>query len=244
MWVHNRRRKTSVHSDGEEIAVINDYFGTTIEKPTAPDKEGYTFDNWTPAIPDTVPAQNLTITANYKVISYDATFIIDGKEVKISTEFGKAPAAPTATKYGHKFAGWLAADGNVYASDALPVMVVGGATYEAKFDALEWPATFQLDGGNIDGNTADVVVNTLFNKEIKAPVEPKKDGYKFAGWLPAELVMDAEGKTFVAQWTQDLEFCRVQSVKRVTTPVYGITFAAYEIEVMAFSWRPSAPIFL
>ena len=217
---------------GTEIESITDFYGAAIVAPANPVKEGYTFKNWSPAIPATMPAQDMEITAIYDVDSYDASFDINGEIVNVSTEFGKAPVAPAATKLGHKFVGWLAADGNVYASDALPVMVVGGASYVAQFDALEWPATFVLDGGNINGDTADVVVNTLFGEDIVAPAAPEKYGYNFVGWAPEVGKMDAQGKTFVAQWTQNLGLCRVQGVTRVTTPVYGITFAAYEIKVM------------
>ena len=41
-------------------------FGDTIKKPADPVKEGYTFKGWTPTIPTSMPAKNLTFTAVFE----------------------------------------------------------------------------------------------------------------------------------------------------------------------------------
>ena len=41
-------------------------FGSVITKPTNPIKEGYTFKGWTPEVPATMPASNLTFTAIFE----------------------------------------------------------------------------------------------------------------------------------------------------------------------------------
>lgn len=43
-------------------------FGATIIEPTEPVKDGYEFEGWTPAIPDTMPAYDLTFTAVWEEI--------------------------------------------------------------------------------------------------------------------------------------------------------------------------------
>ncbi len=51
----------------------NYYFGQTIVKRADPSKEGYTFNGWDGAVPETMPATNVTVTATWKTIDYTGT---------------------------------------------------------------------------------------------------------------------------------------------------------------------------
>ena len=51
---------------GSTIAPITQDYGTAITAPADPTKTGYTFAGWTPAIPTTMPAENMTIKAKWR----------------------------------------------------------------------------------------------------------------------------------------------------------------------------------
>ena len=182
-----------------------------------------------------MPAEDLTITAKWEVIIYDANFIIDGETTVVPTAYGSVPVAPAPAKVGYTFTGWIAADGIFYEFDTtLPVMVVGGATYTAEFEANTYDAIFDAAGGAWADGDVQKVVSTVFDQAIVAPAEePKREAYIFAGWTPEVGNMTTEGITFTAQWTNDTSFCRVQEVNLVAPEkLTSITKAAYSIKVM------------
>lgn len=54
-----------VDVDGSVIKSITADYGTAVTAPDAPAKEGYTFAGWSPALPETMPANDLTVTAQW-----------------------------------------------------------------------------------------------------------------------------------------------------------------------------------
>ena len=94
---------------GSAIAPITQDYGTAITAPADPTKTGYTFAGWTPAIPTTMPAENMTIKAKWTVNQYTLTFDTNGGSAiaPITQDYGTAITAPAEpTKTGYTFAGW------------------------------------------------------------------------------------------------------------------------------------------
>ncbi len=94
---------------GSAIAPITQDYGTAITAPADPTKTGYTFAGWTPAIPTTMPAENMTIKAKWTVNQYTLTFDTNGGSTiaPITQDYGTAITAPAdPTKTGYTFAGW------------------------------------------------------------------------------------------------------------------------------------------
>ena len=108
-WAANTYTITFDTAGGSEIAPITQDYGTVITAPEAPTREGYTFTGWDREIPTTMPAENMTVTAQWKINRYTITFdTAGGSEIApITQEYGTnitAPADPT--REGYTFIGW------------------------------------------------------------------------------------------------------------------------------------------
>lgn len=66
VWNANKYTITFDTAGGSEIASITQAYGTRITTPANPTREGYTFLGWDKEIPETMPAENITITAQWK----------------------------------------------------------------------------------------------------------------------------------------------------------------------------------
>ena len=108
-WAANTYTITFDTAGGSEIAPITQDCGTVITAPEAPTREGYTFIGWDKEIPTTMPAENMTVTAQWEINQYTITFDTNGGSeiAPITQEYGTnitAPADPT--REGYTFIGW------------------------------------------------------------------------------------------------------------------------------------------
>ena len=108
-WQVNQYTITFKPENGGQDIVIKQDYGTAITPPAAPTRTGYTFAGWDRESPTTMPAEDMTITAQWQVNQYTITFKPEngGQDIVIKQDYGTAitpPAAPTRT--GYTFAGW------------------------------------------------------------------------------------------------------------------------------------------
>ena len=68
-WEINQYTITFDTAGGSVVTPITQNYDTAITAPAAPTKTGYTFTGWDRAIPATMPAENLTITAQWRDIA-------------------------------------------------------------------------------------------------------------------------------------------------------------------------------
>ena len=177
---------------GSAIGPITQDYGTDITAPANPTKTGYIFTGWSPALPATMPAENLTVTAQWSINQYTISFdTAGGSEIApITQDYGttiNAPAAPTKT--GYTFTGW---------SPALPAtMPAENLTVTAQWSINQYTLSFNTAGGSaIDPITQD------YGTTINAPAAPTKTGYTFIGWSPElPATMPAKVMTVTAQWS-------------------------------------------
>ena len=136
--------------EGEVYATANYAAGATIIPETAPVKEGYTFSGWT-GLPETMPAQDITITGAFSINVYTITYKIDGGVVGTQhLKFGeKITPIAVQPKAGYTFSGWIDVPETMPAHD---IVIEGTYTtgVEAIHSAGQEVKWFTITGQPID----------------------------------------------------------------------------------------------
>ena len=71
---------------GSAVAPITQASGTAVTAPAAPARTGYTFTGWSPGLPAAMPAEDMTLTAQWKANQYTVTFDANGGSVSPSSK--------------------------------------------------------------------------------------------------------------------------------------------------------------
>ena len=77
-WTINQYTITFDTAGGSEIAPITQDYGTSISAPAYPTRNGYDFKDWDKEIPETMPAENITLKARWRDIEKPTGEIIIG----------------------------------------------------------------------------------------------------------------------------------------------------------------------
>ena len=190
-WEINPYTITFDTNGGSEIAPITQDYGTEITAPDNPTRKGYTFKGWDKEIPKTMPAENITVKAQWEINQYTITFDTNGGSeiAPITQDYGTEITVPdNPTRKGYTFKGW---------DKEIPeTMPTENMTVKAQWEINQYAITFDTNGGSeIAPITQD------YGTAITAPADPTREGYTFIGWdrdIPE--IMPAENITVTAQW--------------------------------------------
>ena len=108
-WEINQYIITFDTNGGSEIAPITQDYGTAITAPDNPTRKGYTFKGWDKEIPKTMPAENITVKAQWEINQYTIAFDTNGGSeiAPITQDYGTKITAPAdPTRKGYTFKGW------------------------------------------------------------------------------------------------------------------------------------------
>ena len=108
-WEINQYTITFDTNGGSEIAPITQDYGTEITAPDKPTRKGYTFKGWDKEIPETMPAENITVKAQWEINQYTIAFDTNGGSeiAPITQDYGTEITAPdNPTRKGYTFKGW------------------------------------------------------------------------------------------------------------------------------------------
>ncbi|OFF50676.1 internalin [Listeria monocytogenes] len=164
-------------------------YDSLLTEPTAPTKDGYTFDGWYDAetggnkwnfATNKMPAKNMTLYARFSLKAYTATFNVEDTTTTQAVDYDALIEEPTApTREGHTFDGWYDAETGGskwdFAANKMPAKDV---TLYARFTVKSYTVT--LNGEAVTTQTVDYL------GLLQEPTAPIKAGYTFDGWYDAE----------------------------------------------------------
>ena len=193
--VYYSRNQYKLTVDGVESDV---YFGAALEIADPAPREGWTFTGWSPAVPATMPAEDLTLVPQWSENGADYT----AYNKAVSAAKAKQTESDYAARYTEEsrnaLAAALAADvsGKKYTQqgevDAAATAINNAV---AALELMTYTATFYANG------EVHATVTAKVGEQIVAPADPTKEGYTFAGWRPSVGVMGTADATFEAVFT-------------------------------------------
>ena len=165
---------------------ITQDYGTAVTAPANPTKAGYNFDGWSSSVPTSMPAENLTLTAKWKIVNYIITYNLnggtnaEGNPATYTVESGLTLNRPTrAGEY--TFTGWT---GTGLTEKTKDVTVEAGSTGNRSYTA-NWE-------------------DKLYEVKVIG-----KDGYEYSlegkKWERITFPATLDGST-VLEWYEDAEF--------------------------------------
>ncbi len=224
-------------------------YGDDVTAPEEPTKENYTFSGWKwydedgneIEKPSTMPDYPITAKGTFKADEYTVSYYTDSETTPAKTDSLKvgdtvtAPSDPTRTGFTFNGWKWYDKDGAEIAKpDTMPAQNVVAI---AQWTVNPHKITYKLEGGNIGGNTNDIIVDINFGEALPAQTDPVNDELVFAGWKwfdskgneiskPASMIDD--DLTAKAQWKEPGpdEF-------ELSYTVDGETYDAYTLPVGA-----------
>ena len=202
--VYFARNQYKLTVDGVESMV---YYGAAISV-ADPTKEHETFDGWDPALPETMPAHDVTVVSTWVKVDADYT------EYKAA----RAHAEGIVNDSEYPYEATYTAESRAALDAALAIVVPEGLKYDEQhiidaaekaiedavlgLDLMRYKVTYLYDDGSVfaefDGDKGGLV-----SYQVPVPSEnPTKEGYVFTGWdheIPAN--MPAHELTFTAQFS-------------------------------------------
>lgn len=190
VWNANQYTITFDTDGGTDVASITQAYGTPIIAPANPTKPGCTFTGWNPELPAAMPAENLTVTAQWSPDIYAITYNLDGGTASGNPDFYTVESSTITlnppTRTGYTFIGWSGTDlsGSDNLTVTIPAGSIGNRSYIAHWSLNTYSITYDLDGGTALGNP------DFYTVESSAITlnEPTKAGYVFTGWSGTDLV--------------------------------------------------------
>ena len=240
IWTINKYNVTfDFGFDG--LVDTKDYeYNAEIVIPDVPSRAGWVFKGWEPEVAKTVPASDVTYTAQWELDIVKVRFVFwDGNtkeyEYKPGAEITEIPEVPA--REGYTFKGW-----DKPIPDVVPV-VGGELVITAQWSINKYAVYFIA-------NKKTVYSAILpYGSEIVAPEAPEVEGYTFVGWTP-EVDATVPARTVYYEAVYEVNTYKVtyylnDEVVNVAEVKYGEAIPAYEPTVeegMKFDgWQEEIP---
>ena len=220
-------------SETDKELEYKQYAGDKITVKSDPVREGYKFAGWTSkeitvSSKFTMPAKNVTLTAQWEEIQYEVKYKLKdaGKDdwqtvqtAKVNAVTGNKTTQPSDTyetkyvgKVKYEFDGWYL-DESLETPVAFPYTVTSDVTFYAAYkEAEKYELKYDLAKGSWAASETDtkLVYKQYAGDEITVKSDPVREGYTFTGWTSKEITvsskftMPAKDVTLKAKWEANI----------------------------------------
>ncbi|MTD39042.1 LPXTG cell wall anchor domain-containing protein [Erwinia sp. CPCC 100877] len=178
-----------------------------------PKRAGYTFIGWFDGKNQvagviTMPAGGLELKAKWLADNQEIHFNANGgtevATLTVKTDETYDLDKQITLRPGYQFLGWYNEADEL--KTGKQTVVIGGATYTAKWQAADQTITFDLNGGDAATQPAAIKAPTNSKVDLTKVKQPTRAGYTFIGWYNGEsqvyetVIMPAGGMTLTAKW--------------------------------------------
>lgn len=190
---------------------------------SAPTRVGYTFDGWKRSDTNTdvsagatfaMPANNVTLTAQWRINKYNVTYAVNGGSGSYSTasvdyNVNHTISSTVPTRTGYTFQGWRRSDTNEIISQGSTFrMPANHVTLTAQWSINSYQVIYNLNGGSGSFSNNTLNYNSLYSVSGSTPT---RTGYTFTGWkrsdtgaviqAGSEFRIPANNVTLTAEWS-------------------------------------------
>ena len=180
-----------------------------IEPIDGPDKTGYTFIGWS-GMPSTMPKDNLTVTAEYEINTYNITYNMNGGDwagdykptdtYTIESEEIKLPTIDSISLVGNTFEGWYTS--SQFADGTQVTAIAQGSTGDTAFYAKWKLNSYSITIAQAEGGEASVSPdanadgNYTHGTQLSVNASPDaENGYEFLNWTAEGMELDKDQVT-------------------------------------------------
>ena len=191
-------------ADGSKTKVVSGRYGTSIPVEEWPSYKGYYFEGWDKTIPYEFGEKDLSFNARWE-FGANTTYTLICWEQNISdNNYTKTGEYTIDAPAGKEVTADPLPDTGFTIKPVSPVTVAadGSTVLNVYFDRKLITYTFEANGGNWNGSTADVVLKGRYGANVTVPAEPARVGYDFWDWdFNIPQTFGDKDITFTAYWT-------------------------------------------
>jgi len=173
-WSVNHYTVSFDEAGGSEVSDVTLDYGMVVTTPADPERTGYTFAGWVPAVPETMPAEDTLCVAQWTANTYTITFNANGGTGGAVEPliFDDPLTAPSVSKTGYTFTGW-----NPEVPETVPAE---DTQYTAQWKANVYTVVYNGNGAT-GGATASS--SHIYDEPKTLTINGfYRTGYTFAGW--------------------------------------------------------------